>query len=99
MYPHERSLVQKMKDRPFALLGVNTDHDRNEIKQVIKNEGINWRSWWNSPSNNIVDRWGVEAFPTIYLIDHQGVIRHEGLFGKELDDAIEKLVQEAENAR
>jgi len=25
MYPHERSLVQKMEGKPFALIGVNSD--------------------------------------------------------------------------
>ena len=27
MYPHERSLVEEMKDKPFALIGVNSDPD------------------------------------------------------------------------
>ena len=25
MYPHERSLVKTLEDKPFALLGVNSD--------------------------------------------------------------------------
>ena len=31
MYPHERSLVKKMEGKPFVLLGVNSDADREQI--------------------------------------------------------------------
>ena len=47
MYPHERSLVENMAGRPFALLGVNTDDDLAQLKHVIQKEQINWRSWWD----------------------------------------------------
>jgi hypothetical protein len=29
MIPHERSLVERLKDKPFALLGVNSDVDKS----------------------------------------------------------------------
>ena len=32
MYPHERSLVKKLKDQPFALIGVNSDRDLEKLK-------------------------------------------------------------------
>ena len=50
MYPHERSLVKKLKDKPFALIGVNSDRDRDTIKQVCKDKNISWRSFWNGGS-------------------------------------------------
>jgi hypothetical protein len=33
MYPHERSLVKKMEGKPFALIGVNSDADRDALKE------------------------------------------------------------------
>ena len=30
MIPHERSLVEKYKDRPCAIVGVNTDSSKDE---------------------------------------------------------------------
>ena len=32
MYPHERSLVKRLENKPFALLGVNSDRDREALK-------------------------------------------------------------------
>ena len=99
MYPHERSLVESMAGRPFVLLGVNTDDDLPQLQQVIRKERINWRSWWDGAEQHIVRAWNVQSFPTIYLIDHRGVIREINPRGRALDAAIEKLVAEAEAVR
>jgi hypothetical protein len=102
MYPHERSLVKKMEGRPFALLGINADPDRQKLKQVLKDENITWRSWWDeSAGGPIAVRWNVQGWPTLYLLDHRGAIRNKWFTSpddKVLDDAIEALVKEAEKA-
>ncbi len=36
MYPHERSLVKRLKDQPFALLGVNSDEDLEGLKPSLE---------------------------------------------------------------
>jgi hypothetical protein len=102
MYPHERSLVKKMEGKPFALVGVNSDIDREKLKDVLKMEEITWRSFWNGPkgtSGPISSTWNVHGWPTLFVIDAKGVIRHKWLGSpgdKILDEAIEKLVSEAE---
>lgn len=104
MYPHERSLVKTLADKPFALVGVNSDTDLDELKKTLKEENITWRSFWNGPNGTggpISKEWNVRGWPTLVLIDHKGVIRHKYLGSpgdKVLDEAIEKLVAEAEKA-
>ena len=69
MYPHERSLVERLKDKPFALLGVNSDRDLAKIRPRLASEKITWRSFWNGPKgtrDGIAGRFGVRAWPTIY---------------------------------
>ena len=96
MYPHERSLVEKFKNSPFALIGVNSDGDLDRLKPRLEEENITWRSFWCGPdgtSGPIPTKWNVRGWPTIYLIDHQGVIRAKG---HGLDDALlEQLIEEA----
>ena len=98
MYPHERSLVRKLADKPFALLGINSDVDKTELKKVLEKEEITWRSWWNGPegtSGPIAKAWNVSGWPTVYLLDHKGVIRFKHVVrDKELDEAIEQLLKE-----
>ena len=38
MYPHERSLVNRLEKKPFALLGINSDEDRGALKKVLEKE-------------------------------------------------------------
>jgi thiol-disulfide isomerase/thioredoxin len=101
LYPHARELVQKMEGRPFAMLGVNTDGSREEFQEVMVKQKLTWRAWWDGPGGGpIAEEWKVDAFPTLYLIDHKGMIRQRwvGLPSSTsaLDRAIEKLVREAE---
>ena len=35
MYPHERSLVERLKDKPFTILGVNSDSSKRYKKAAI----------------------------------------------------------------
>ncbi|MFT4543474.1 MAG: hypothetical protein ACI841_002084 [Planctomycetota bacterium] len=100
MYPHERSLVSQMANRPFALIGVNSDKDLDKLKTRIEEENITWRSYRNGGSTGgpISKKWNVKGWPTTYLIDHKGVIRYKGVRGDDLDAALEVLMPEAEAA-
>ncbi len=101
MYPHERSLVKKLSGKPFALVGVNSDQSRDDLKTVLEKEHITWRSFWNGGSTfgPISTDWNVHGWPTLYILDHKGVIRHKHLGSPGdavLDKEIEELVAAAE---
>ena len=49
MYPHERSLVQRLQDKPFALIGVNSD-PKERVRAALERENITWRSFWDGGS-------------------------------------------------
>ncbi|MBM4001192.1 MAG: TlpA family protein disulfide reductase [Planctomycetes bacterium] len=97
MYPHERSLVQRLANKPFALLGINSDPDREKLKETMKEKGITWRSWYDqNTSGPIATQWNVHGWPTIYVLDAKGVIRYKNVRERELDEAVDKLLAEAE---
>jgi hypothetical protein len=96
MYPHERSLVKKMEGKPFALLGVNSDIDKDELKKAMEKEKITWRSWWEgSQQGPISTKWNVTGWPSIFVIDAKGVIRYKQVQGDDLDQAVNTLLKEA----
>src|SRR5438270_4951668 len=101
MYPHERSLVSKLQGKPFVLLGVNSDKDRADLKKAMAKEQITWRSWFDGGGTRgpIASKWNVLGWPTLYLVDAKGVIRHKFLGSpgdEKLDELIGALVTEAE---
>jgi peroxiredoxin len=104
MWPHERSLVKQLADKPFAVIGVNlSEPNTSALKKLAEKENLTWRSFSDPPTSEgggaIAKKWNLAGTPTIYLIDHKGVIRHKWLGGtreKVIDEALEKLIKEAE---
>jgi hypothetical protein len=97
MYPHERSLVKQLADKPFALIGVNSDRDLDKIREIVKEKNLNWRSFWNGPqgtSGPISAEWNVTGWPTIYILDKDGVIRYKNARGAAMDRALTTLLAE-----
>lgn len=97
MYPHERSLVKKLADKPFAIVGVNSDSNRERIREIVKEKNISWRSFWNGPEGTggpISTAWNVSGWPTLYLLDGDGKIRYKNVRGESMDKAITELMAE-----
>lgn len=96
MYGHERSLVKRLENKPFVLLGVNSDKDKEKLQKVLDKEQITWRSWWNGGSTRgpISELYRVHLWPTIYVLDAQGVIRYRNVRGKAMDEAVDALLKE-----
>jgi|SRR6478736_4182364 len=96
MYPHERSLVKRLEGKPFALIGVNSDDDREQLKKVLVEKKLTWRSFWNggSPGGPIARQWKVSSWPSIFVIDDKGVIRYRQVRGHDMDAAVDKLLAE-----
>jgi hypothetical protein len=97
MFPHERSLVKRMEGKPFALIGINSDRDREQLKnEVLPKENITWRSFWNGGSTDgpISRAWNVHGWPTIYVLDATGKIRFKNKREKDLDVAVDSLLKE-----
>ena len=99
MYPHERSLVKRLENKPFALLGINSD-PKERLREVMTKENITWRSWWDGGDTNgpIARAWNVSGWPTIYVLDHKGVIRFKNVRGEAMDKAVDELLAEMDKA-
>lgn len=99
MVPHERELVARLNDKPFALIGVNGDESRDKAKEATSREKMNWRSFWSGPidsEGSISRTWNVRGWPQVYVLDGKGVIRFKGLRGDPLAEAVDSLLKEME---
>ncbi|MEJ7636504.1 MAG: TlpA disulfide reductase family protein [Singulisphaera sp.] len=101
MYPHERELVERLKDEPFALLSINTDEDKETLRKSIRSGEITWRCWNDGGTDGpTTTKWGIESFPTLFVLDPRGVIRYKGyLRGEALDKAVDTLLKEIETEK
>ena len=95
--------MQRLEGRPFALLGVSTNGYRPaELDDAMEKSELTWRSFADPPpagAGPIARQWNLTTVPTLYLIDHLGVIRQKWLGAPEpaqLDEAIERCLRAVE---
>lgn len=93
--PHLKTLVQRHADRPFALVGINTDSDKEEYLRKAQDFGVTWRSAWEgSTGKGWPQAWGISSYPSVIVLDAQHKIRAWGARGKELDKIVDQLLAE-----
>ena len=100
-YPYHRLLMELYKDRPFAMLGVNSDQDPETAKQSKAERGIEYRMWWDGDGTKrtegpIATAWGVAGWPTVYVLDRRGTIRFVNLRQEDLLKGVKQLMNEPE---
>lgn len=96
MIPHEREMVERLKDKPFALVSISADADKKTLTDFLAKEKMPWTHWWNGADGGILEDWNVRFFPTIYVIDAAGVIRYQNVRGEKMDEAVNELLKELE---
>ena len=101
LYTHQRTLLEKFADQPFEIVGVNSDTQLPRLKQVLEQQKIGWRSFWNGPkgpAGPIAREWGVDAWPMVCVLDPKGKIRYRanGAEIEPLERAITRVLAELE---
>jgi hypothetical protein len=79
MVPFEQALVKRLENQPFAQLAFNGDADEMELKRLIHEKGITWRSWRKTGEafSTIARVWSPEGVPTLYAMDRRGIVRYK----------------------
>ena len=99
MIRHEREMVGCLKDKPFELVSISIDRDKETLTKFLSTNPMPWTSWWNGHDRGILADWNITHFPTNYVLDAQGIIRFKDLFGKKLEEAVNELLYELESAK
>ncbi|CAN5293827.1 hypothetical protein BH10PLA2_BH10PLA2_18140 [soil metagenome] len=94
LVPHEIKLVKRLEGKPFAMVGVDFDATKEELKKGEKENGIIWRSFHDGRQGPIGEKWHISAIPAIYVLDAKGVIRFKDVREKALDEAVDVLLKE-----
>lgn len=95
LYAHEKALLEKHRNAPFAVVGVNSD-DSETLRAAIARETFPFR-WFSdgSRAGPISLDWNVETWPTLYVLDVEGTICFKQTGASDtgsLDQAIDQLL-------
>ncbi len=99
MIPQERQMVDRLKNEPFALVSISMDAKKETLVKFLDKQELPWAQWWVGANSNLAEDWNIEYFPTVYVIDAGGVIRNEGVIGKDLEEAVTGLLKKMEKKK
>jgi hypothetical protein len=90
-----------MEGKPFVLVSVDTGPSREALRVSRSRHPLPGAACWDGPNGPVSTAWGVERYPTLFLVDARGVVRARWV-GKppegELEHKAELLVKEAKGS-
>ena len=98
-YPYQRAMLDLFEEDDVVLLGVNSDAELETIVEAKKEERLAYRTWWDGHAEEaakgpIASAWNVVGWPSIYVLDEEGVIRFVNKRGGALIGAVDELLMD-----
>ncbi len=94
LVPQEKKLIEKYEGKRFTLLGVCRHEDRVVALNAANEHQMDWPCWYDGPKGPIVRDWNILRWPTVCILDQNGVIVAKDIQGTELDGFLEELMRE-----
>lgn len=94
--PHLKKCYKNYRDKGFEIIGFSLDGDKNTLGKYLKSTGIDWEiiSCPKAQDDETINLYKVINIPASFLVDKNGILRHVNLTGKNLENAIEELLNE-----
>jgi thiol-disulfide isomerase/thioredoxin len=94
--PNVKKVYSKYNSKGFEIVGISLDRSRDALDTYIAQNKIEWPQYFDGKywNNDIATKYGVKSIPATYLIDKRGKIRYKSLRGKQLDEAVARLLAE-----
>ena len=96
--PEIRNLYKRYsKEGNFVIIGISSDDDEQEWRDFTAKNKMVWPQY-RDKDHRIVSAFGIRAFPTYILIDHEGIVRYSSIGlswtrSANLSEAINKQVK------
>lgn len=97
--PKTAARLQHYAGQPFAHIGVHTaDNSIQAIRETANELGITWPVVLDTPKAGttmgpIATLWQVAGWPTVYVIDHEGIIRSNWARELEMKELVPALLE------
>lgn len=97
--PNVKSVYERFNSQGFEIIGVSADETRGELERVVREKSLKWPQHFEGRSGEAPNlrRYGVKHFPTMWLVDKQGIIR-DVTGAVALNDKVARLVRESGTA-
>lgn len=96
--PHVRALYDKYREQGFEVIGISAEDNASEgrVKEIIQKQGANWPQLLDKSADVMVSYlslFNISSFPTVWLLNKEGVIVDRNARGNRLEPLIRKYLE------
>lgn len=92
--PNVVKVYEKYHEKGLNIIGVSLDKNAEEWKKAIAEDGLTWQQVYNEKDvQQIAKLYNVNAIPSTFILDENGVIIAKNLRGQALEDKMAELLQ------
>ena len=88
-------LLERLKGKPFAIVGVYGDDDWTKAPKIVEELGMTWPSFRDGRTGAISTAWNNHSWPNLNLIDAKGNIRYRDVRELKVSEVVESLLKES----
>lgn len=97
--PRLKELYEKHHGKGFEIVGVSLDDEPDAVGEFVKESALPWPQIYSADKKErefdhpLVKRYGIQAIPTMFLIDAAGNVVSTTLYGERLEEEVSKLMR------
>jgi thiol-disulfide isomerase/thioredoxin len=93
--PNVKAAYDKYHDQGFEIVGISFDHEKSALENFVAKEKMAWPQHFEDggAQNHFGTQYGINAIPTMWLIDKQGNLHDMNARGA-LEEKVGKLLGE-----
>lgn len=91
--PKLNTIIEKYKDQKLQVIGINRSDTKEDVQFFYEKNRPGFKTI-NDQDGTITIDYGIDAFPTVVLIDQKGAVIYAGAFDQKL---LDNLLEEALN--
>ncbi len=90
--PNLKATYSKLDRSKIEFLGIANDKPE-PLKKLLQEKDISWKQILVEEGNSVIDEYGIQSYPTSFLIDPSGKIVAKNLRGEYLLDSLNHYMQ------
>lgn len=95
--PNMKATYDKFHEQGFEIIGISADRNRAALEGVLDESEIAWPNLYDREQDgSLVEQFNIQAFPTLLLLDRDGVVVAKNPRGPELEKAVAAQMESKE---
>lgn len=67
-------LATQYSDRPLEIVGIMSNHKQEHLLAAARRGDLPWTVIPQTLNGPVQRDWGIDGYPTVYLVDHEGTL-------------------------